>query len=273
MFSKAAAGAAPQDGADPAARPGPRPAQVCYAIGDIHGCAQLLEDILTLIDQDIGAHKVTEPALIFTGNYMGYGPCSLDVVERLQELRELFPRNVVCLLGSQERLLLDMLADPDRRAARWLGSGGDRVLHEMAARASSDETPPAAEDADGLAAYLRAGLGGQTLAWLSELPLSWSSGNLWVVHAGADPLRPMPDQSPRILLWGHPEFLSAGRPDDIWIAHGHSPVTQAGLTERRIAVNTQAYQTGRLSAAAITPEGAVRVMATGSEGQKVGNPN
>lgn len=264
LFTRSKPDASPEASPDPLPGGRPRPERVCYVIGDIHGCADCLEDILTLIDQDIGAHKVSEPALAFVGNYIGHGPSSLIVLDRMQELCELFPKNVVCLMGSQERLLLDMFTDPDRRAGRWLSSGGDTILAEVLATDRSGMDPPNLEDMRGLASYLRGQLGESALNWLSDLPLSWSSGNLWVVHAGADPFRPMAEQSPRILLWGHPEFHSAQRSDDVWIAHGHSAVGRAGLVDRRITVDTEAHRTGVLSAVAVTPDGPMRVLSTQS---------
>jgi crotonobetaine/carnitine-CoA ligase len=98
-------------------------------------------------------------------------------------------------------------------------------------------------------------LGPDGSLWLDQLPLSWSSGNLWVVHAGADPARAMPDQTARVLLWGHPEFDSAPRGDDAWVAHGHVERDTPEIHDGRIGVDTAAWATGRLTAVAIKPDG------------------
>ena len=75
------------------------------------------------------------------------------------------------------------------------------------------------------------------------------------MHAGADPARAMEDQTARVLLWGHPEFDSAPRSDDAWVAHGHveldSPVFAEGADRRRYgrmvhrAIDGRRHQAGR----------------------------
>ncbi len=62
------------------------------------------------------------------------------------------------------------------------------------------------------------------------------------------------------MLWGHPDFMITARTDGAWVAHGHTvvPVAEAGADARgRIAVDTGAYYTNRLTAAFIMPNGAV----------------
>jgi serine/threonine protein phosphatase 1 len=72
--------------------------------------------------------------------------------------------------------------------------------------------------------------------WLRAQPLTWSSGNLWAVHAAAKPLVPMPEQEPYTLLWGYGEFMTSFRPDGIWVAHGHVVVEQPEMRASRIAM-------------------------------------
>ena len=93
--------------------------------------------------------------------------------------------------------------------------------------------------------------------WIAARPLSWNSGNLWAVHAAADPHFPMDQQSARVLLWGHPEFDGTARADDAWIVHGHTEIPEARSVDHRINVDTGAWQSGRLSAAAVLPDGSV----------------
>src|SRR6056297_3043779 len=102
------------------------------------------------------------------------------------------------------------------------------------------------------------------IAWLRARPLSWRSGNVWALHAGADPHQPLDSQGDEVLLWGHPAFRRSPRRDGQWVVHGHTIVEHPHTAEGRIAVDTGAYATGRLSAALIEC-GAVRFLQTGSD--------
>jgi serine/threonine protein phosphatase 1 len=233
----------------------PRPQTPTYVVGDLHGRADLLELMLELIDAHIGGTGGQDPRLVFVGDYIDHGPDSAAVLARLQELSEDFPQNVICLMGNHERMLLDTLGDPALRGPRWLREGGHATLQSYGIDPTAliEGATPAlwAETATAMAEAM----GPQTKSWLAACPLSWQSGNLWVVHAGADPARPMTDQTARVLLWGHPEFDSMPRADEAWVAHGHVVGDSPMLRDGRISLDTGAWSTGQLSCIAIQRDG------------------
>ncbi len=233
----------------------PRPTQPTYIIGDIHGRADLVELMLELVDAHIGGTQAADPKLVFVGDYIDYGGDSAVVLARLRELQNDFPENVTCLMGNHERMMLDFLSDPATRGPRWMRAGAAETLRSFGV-ATADLEESAEFDAFPAAAHsLRRRLPKGMMEWLENLPLSWHSGNLWVVHAGADPRYAMADQSARVLLWGHPEFDEGGRSDRVWIAHGHTEVPAPLAHEGRIATDTGAWRTGRLTACAVRPDG------------------
>ncbi|QBX99433.1 serine/threonine protein phosphatase [Rhodophyticola sp. CCM32] len=240
----------------------PAPGRAVYVVGDLHGCADLLEQILELIDEDIGQIRTHDPQLVFVGNYVDHGPDSATVLERLHELTIELPKNVTCLMGNHDRMMLDFLADPVIRGARWLRAGAATTLASFDLPADHLPKTPEPETLIELAALLKSNLTAARHSWLTGLPLSWSSGTLWVVHAAADPQHRMEDQNPRTLLWGHPEFETRPRSDDIWVAHGHDQVDLPGFAAGRIATNTAAWKSGRLTACAIRPDGSHRILQT-----------
>ncbi|MEM9319368.1 MAG: metallophosphoesterase [Pseudomonadota bacterium] len=239
--------------APPAPKPEsrPRPERPTFVVGDINGCHSALEQILRVIDKHISAHSLRSPHLVFVGNYIDLGPDTAKVARHLLVLTREFPQNVICLMGNHERMLLDFLAEPGLRGARWLRSGGDATLRSFGLEPPQATPEGYAETGAKLAATLPKGL----VAWMATRPLSWHSGNLWVVHAGADPRSAMETQSARVLLWGHPEFDTLQRNDGVWVAHGHSDVAEAKSSGGRISVNTAAWRDGTLTAAAIMPDG------------------
>ena len=236
----------------------PRPAATTYVVGDLHGRADLLEPMFERIDRHIGTVAEDSPFLVFVGDYVGYGPASHETLLRLKALTEEFPRNVVCLMGSHERMFLDFLTDPEMRGARWMRFGGAATLESFGVPEPARHPDAYQQAADALHAAMEPGL----LDWIAARPLSWHSGNLWVVHAAADPKHSMPAQSARVLLWGHPEFEVVPRSDGVWVCHGHTEVDTPQLVDGRANVDTGAWKTGRLAAAAIVPTGEVEFLTT-----------
>ena len=78
-------------------------------------------------------------------------------------------------------------------------------------------------------------------------------GNVAVVHAGADPRKPLESQRPANLTWGHPAFGQLPREDGTWIVHGHTVVDRPIMANGVISIDTGAYARGRLTAAIIRP--------------------
>jgi len=226
------------------------PAQPLYVIGDVHGNAALLEPLLEVIDADMHAEAYGDSKLVFVGDYVDRGDHSALVLGHVHKLSRDLPGAVICLMGNHERMLLDFLDDPAGRGARWLGNGGLQTLASfgvggLGARPSLEDMADASE---ALAAALPEGVE----AWLRDLPLLWQSGNVVCVHAAMNPATPPQAQDERALLWGHPKFLEQKRDDGLWVVHGHTIVREPQAKDGRIAVDTGAYHSGRLTAAAIS---------------------
>ncbi|MFY0690827.1 MAG: serine/threonine protein phosphatase [Paracoccaceae bacterium] len=238
----------------------PRPDQPVFVIGDVHGRLDLLERILEKIDAVIGAREMSDPMLVFVGDLVDRGPASAGVLARVHELTTEFPDNVACLLGNHEQMMLDFLEAPVARQARWLRSGGVETCESFGLTVPQD--PGLVDHAENLARDLRAALGEDLVHWMHRLPLQVRSGTLYLVHAAVDPGRPLEDQSARVLVWGHPEFLKHARSDGFWIAHGHTVLDDPVCADGRISVDTGAWKTGCLTSAVILPSGEVDFLQT-----------
>ncbi len=210
------------------------PAEPLAVIGDVHGCADLLDTLL-----DVLKHEAPWARPVFVGDLIDRGPDSRRVLERLR----LLPAAVV-LLGNHEEMMLDFLDAPLERGALWLRHGGIETLASFGIAAAAPDI--ATRDA------LRRALGAEREAWLRHLPRWWLSGNVAVVHAGADPRTPIAHQNPRHLVWGHPGFGKVARRDGIWVLHGHVVQSRPNAAGGIISVDTGAWRSGRLSAAVVT---------------------
>ncbi|TNC66853.1 metallophosphoesterase [Rubellimicrobium roseum] len=225
------------------------PAEPLAVIGDVHGRDDLLARLLDRLGREAPDHRV-----ILVGDYLDRGEGSAAVLRRLPARPDL-----VCLKGNHEAMCLGFLEDPPREGRRWLANGG---LQTLASFGVGGLTPtsgpePLYEARDRLAVAM----GEELIGWVQARPLHWASGNVAVTHAGADPALPMEEQDRRALLWGHPRFAETPRVDGLWIVHGHTIVPEPLAEAGRVAIDTGAYATGRLTAALIGP-GELRFLST-----------
>jgi serine/threonine protein phosphatase 1 len=250
----------------------PKPAIPICIIGDVHGMAGLLENLLKQIaDQHIKA----KPRVIFVGDLIDRGPDSAAVLARVMRLCRDDPAHYICVMGNHERMLLEALANPEARFGRWLAAGGMETCQSYGVQpqiySRAKRHMPHAQTPVEWARSLQQNMGPDVLDWLQDLPVFWQEADLGVTHAGADPSLPLADHDHDHLIWGHPLFYRA--PDmtqntnRFWIAHGHVIVPEIDLAHSlvtgRIPTDTGAYRTGRLSAVWLDQNGA-RVIQSGA---------
>ena len=94
-----------------------------YAIGDIHGRADLLEDALKRIDTDLANSPTSVSVEVFLGDYIDRGPESRRVLDQLVARKR--THQTVFLKGNHETFLMDFIVDPTILAA-WERLGGLR---------------------------------------------------------------------------------------------------------------------------------------------------
>ncbi|MFK7877326.1 MAG: metallophosphoesterase [Paracoccaceae bacterium] len=229
-----------------------RPDAPFWAIGDVHGCSTLLDQLLAQMNDD---------PVIFVGDLIDRGPNSREVLERVFELCSGPASKYQTLMGNHEKLLLDFLKDPGGAGRSWTRYGGLQTLESFGVPLSGSVLSDAAY-CDARDALVKK-MGQPLIHWLAELPYAWSSGNVHVVHAGADPSRPISTQEPHHLIWGHPDFGHIKRTDGQWVLHGHVIVPNPTQMAGRIAIDTGAYATGTLTAAHVS-EGSVDFVSTGA---------
>jgi len=209
----------------------PSPEAPFIAVGDIHGRSDLLRKFLA---------EAPKVQIVLVGDYIDRGDDSAGVLHLLSGRSDL-----ICLSGNHEELMLNFIDAPQTHGARWLRYGGLQTLASYGIAGMTETSDPDAMS-NARDALVNA-MGEQTLSWLRARPTHWQSGNVSVIHAGANPKVPVAEQSARTHHWGHPNFKKTPRNDGVMVVHGHTIVDAPQNTHGRIAIDTGAYATGRLT--------------------------
>jgi serine/threonine protein phosphatase 1 len=212
-----------------------------YAVGDIHGRADLLTRLFTRIDEDRKARPIAETVEVYLGDYIDRGPNSQEVIELLIARRRVC--NVMLLKGNHEDCAVQFLTDPTVLSA-WKDIGG---LHTILSYGVVPRHADKLQSQYQIAAALRDAIPDSHRVFLQNLALSFTCGDFFFAHAGVRPGIPLHEQSQQDLLWIRDDFLL--HEDDFGkvVVHGHTPARQPDIRPNRINIDTGAYATGRLT--------------------------
>jgi len=216
-----------------------------YAVGDIHGCAALLDILHEGIAED-ARDTGGDRRIVYLGDYIDRGNDSKGVVDRV---RSKIPSGFTAhyVKGNHDAALLDFLEDPETYRA-WRSFGAADTLLSYGVRPpiyDSEEQRIAARDA------LARALPPEHLAFFRALELKVTLGDYVFVHAGIRPGISIESQSEEDLLWIRDEFLASTLTHDKVVVHGHTPLSAPARTANRISVDTGAYATGILTCAVL----------------------
>lgn len=187
-----------------------------YAIPDIHGQADLLDEALARVHRDGGP----DARIVFLGDLVDRGPDSRAVIDRILDARDA-GRPWTVLRGNHDQMFLDFLDHGalqfkqvrsglswlDRRlgGAATLASYGVTETRGSAARQAAQEAVPQPHR-----------------AFLASLPLWHEAGDVLFVHAGIRPGVPLAEQTPEDLMWIRDGFLEYKGPHPWLVVHGHT---------------------------------------------------
>jgi serine/threonine protein phosphatase 1 len=212
-----------------------------YAIGDIHGRADLLDEVLKRIDADLAKNPNNHSVEVFLGDYIDRGPASRQVLDRLVARSR--THRTVFLKGNHETYLTGFVVNPPI-LADWQRLGGFETL------LSYGITPTISANAATqalLAADFDQALPQSHRRFLDHLKLSFTCGDFFFVHAGVRPGIPLTKQREEDLLWIRSDFLLCEERFSKFVVHGHTPVPQPDIRPNRINIDTGAYATGQLT--------------------------
>jgi len=217
--------------------------QRVYAIGDIHGCADLLDALLVRIDADDAARGPAETSLIFLGDLVDRGPASAGVLDRLIALAQARPR-VRFLLGNHEEIFLGALDGEPKALRLFCRIGGRETILSYGVAAAEYERL----DYEELVQRLGTLVPPAHRAFFDRFEDMVVIGDYAFVHAGVRPDSPLDQQRVSDLRWIRDPFLDHRARLDKMVVHGHTITPSVETHAHRIGVDTGAYATGRLSA-------------------------
>lgn len=227
-----------------------------YAIGDLHGRLDLLDDMHDLIRDDARLARGRRTVVVYLGDYIDRGPHSRELIDRLLD-RPVPEFETVYLRGNHEDIMLGFI-DFGTRGAPWFRHGGRETLESygIAAPQSGDEADfPAAQKA------LRRRLPASHRAFLDATVISHREGDYLFVHAGIKPGVAIADQDLNDFMWIRHEFMESEVDFGVCVVHGHTIEKRAVVKRNRIGLDTGAYASGQLSCAVLEDD-RVRLLKT-----------
>jgi serine/threonine protein phosphatase 1 len=229
-------------------RPSLPSADRIYAVGDIHGRLDLLDQLVALIDTDIASRPTSRPIHVFLGDYIDRGSASRQTIDRLIELSEM--RECVFLKGNHELIALKCLSDRNL-FDQWMRLGGVETLMSYGVVAAQRVSGrPIAE----LQGAFHHALPQAHLRFFRDLQPSFACGDFFFAHAGVKPGVELSRQMESDLLWIREEFLTSNVDFGKIIIHGHTPTREVDVAPNRVNIDTGAFATGRLTCLVIEKE-------------------
>jgi len=212
-----------------------------YAIGDIHGRLDLLNELLARIGSDIALRPTVRPLYVFLGDYIDRGSASRETIDRLIEHGK--THESVFLKGNHELIAIKCLSDRGL-FDQWLRLGGLETLVSYGVPA---ETLANGKQIAELQSAFHGALPQAHFRFFRDLKNSFECGDFFFAHAGVKPNVELSRQKENDLLWIRGEFLSSKDDFGKIVVHGHTPTREIEVGPNRINIDTGAFATGRLT--------------------------
>jgi len=200
-----------------------------FAVGDIHGCYQKLEELLSKLPLN------DDDTLVFLGDYIDRGPDSKKVIDRVIDLKAKRGEKTICLMGNHERMFLDYLQGKNREL--FLLNGGEATLQQY--------------DKNGVLS-----IPDTHLSFFHSLKNIYVTDNYVFVHAGLKPGVSIDCQQEEDLLWIRGEFIFNDFDFKKKVIFGHTPMKshQPFFDKNKIGIDTGAVYGGFLTAIELPEE-------------------
>jgi len=217
------------------------PGQRIYAVGDVHGRADLFAALIESIESDDRERDAADTTIILLGDLVDRGPESCAVVEAALNLAA--RRKMLLIAGNHEEMFLRSLDDL-AMLRHFLRYGGRETVLSY----PIDATAWNATSMDEAQIMLRDSIPPAHLALMHNAEDWVEVGDYLFVHAGIAPGVPLEQQRRHDLRWIREPFLSDRGDHGHVIVHGHSITAEPEVLANRIGIDTGAFASGRLTA-------------------------
>lgn len=219
---------------------------IVYAIGDIHGCPWLLEQVLSWVESHATNHVHARKLIIVLGDMIDRGPDSRSVIDRLLEEQQ-GGFELVCLRGNHEDMMLHTV-ESGTGTALWMENGGRHTLESYgvdSVKFSELSSPIFVKQ------VLCAAVPPLHQKFLQETRLYHREGGYLFVHAGIRPGVAIEHQTPDDMMWIRRDFTDSTADLGVLVVHGHTVTHAPNERGNAIGLDTGAVTTGRLSCLAL----------------------
>lgn len=180
-----------------------------YVIGDVHGKAGMLEDLLKTWDG--------QTQLLFLGDLIDRGEDSRRVLEMVKDLVD--NQGAICLSGNHEYMFLTWLDDPEESYDHYRRNGGDTTINSILGR-PLDAPVDGVEDAKRVATEAA-----DLVEFIRQMPFVVETDKYIFVHAGIDlTLDDWHETTDYKKVWLRKPFHEAENHTGKTIVFGHTPV-------------------------------------------------
>ncbi len=205
-----------------------------FAIGDIHGCLEKLEDLITKINPG------QDDLIIFLGDYIDRSANTIRVIDYLIELST----RVACIFlrGNHEDMFLEFLEYGTNKTMFFANGGLKTIDSYVYPEPFSSHV--------------------QVARALPETHRDFYAGLKWYyedqeyvyVHAGVKPELAMHLQERRDLIWIRDEFIFSPTGLEKKVIFGHTPFARPLIKPDKIGIDTGAVYGGCLTAVQLPEE-------------------
>ena len=225
-----------------------------FAVGDIHGCKNLLDNIHKQIIK-ISQKKDGKKLIVYLGDYIDRGP---DVKGTIQALIDFQPKNFtkVFLLGNHEQMLLEFIAESTNSPYVWISNGGLETFTSYGQELANyiDDSMHLNFNKKIKNKFIEY-MPKSHMKFFNSLKLNYIWKDYLFVHAGINPDIPLDKQEKETMIWTREKhFFKPTMTFSKIVIHGHTPKEKVEHFPYRINLDTGSFYSGKLSCLIIQDE-------------------